>query len=322
MIRWALILSVVTGLLAYVLVSTTDINEIIRAITRLDSGTWIAVLALSLVNYGLRFARWHTYLGSLGHRIPAIHHLAIYVSGFALTPTPGKVGEGLRAVYLRPYGVAIARTLSALYAERILDVVAVSFLAAFLFLAPVSGFRWLALLGGAVAVALLAAQHPAVLDFTQRLVALVPVPRLRALGERVAGFQRDVTALIRADLFALGLAAGLVAWAAEGFGLYLVADALGFELGLWAAVGIYAAGVLAGAFSFIPGGLGSAEATMVALLTLSGAPLSAAIAATVLVRVATLWFAVLLGAGAWLGLEATRRSLPSPAPVRVKREQP
>jgi uncharacterized protein (TIRG00374 family) len=54
--------------------------------------------------------------------------------------------------------------------------------------------------------------------------------------------------------------------------------------------------MLAGALSFMPGGLGSAEAVMVALLVSSDVAVADAIAATVLLRLATLWLAVGLGA--------------------------
>ncbi len=50
------------------------------------------------------------------------------------------------------------------------------------------------------------------------------------------------------------------------------------------------------ALSFMPGGLGGAEAVMVALLMWKGVPSADAIAATVLIRLTTLWFAVGIGA--------------------------
>lgn len=308
MARWALLFFVLIGLLAYAAgASAVDIDKVIQSVLRLDAGMWLAILALSLANYGLRFGRWHAYLRDLGHRLPAGRHLTIYISGFALTPTPAKVGEGVRALYLKPFGVGIGRTVSTLYAERLLDIVAVSFLAALLYFAPISGFRWVALVGGGLAVVLLAAQHPAILALTQRFVDRRPEGRLSCLGQRLTAMQRDVTSLVRGNLLLFGLVLGLLAWAAEGVGFYLVAHALGIELGLWAAIGIYATAMLAGALSFIPGGLGSAEAVMAALLVLAGAPLPAAVAATGLIRLATLWFAVALGAAAWLGLEASRR---------------
>jgi uncharacterized protein (TIRG00374 family) len=59
---------------------------------------------------------------------------------------------------------------------------------------------------------------------------------------------------------------------------------------------VYALAMLAGAVSFMPGGLGGAEAVMVGLLVWKGMDGADAVAATVLIRLATLWFAVAIGA--------------------------
>jgi len=53
--------------------------------------------------------------------------------------------------------------------------------------------------------------------------------------------------------------------------------------------------MLAGAISFLPGGVGGAEAVMAAMLVAAGAPEAKAVAATVIIRLATLWFAVAIG---------------------------
>jgi len=53
-----------------------------------------------------------------------------------------------------------------------------------------------------------------------------------------------------------------------------------------------------GALSFMPGGLGGDEAVMVGLLVWQGLDAADAVAATVIIRVTTLWFAVLLGVAA------------------------
>jgi uncharacterized protein (TIRG00374 family) len=60
---------------------------------------------------------------------------------------------------------------------------------------------------------------------------------------------------------------------------------------------IYAATTIAGALSFLPGGLGVTEASMTMLLVHGAAHVDKATAvdATLLTRLATLWFAVLLG---------------------------
>jgi len=112
-------------------------------------------------------------------------------------------------------------------------------------------------------------------------------PLLRLLGQSAR--------LIQNRPLYLALGVGLLAWGAEGIGLYLILHLMGVDTPLALAVGIYAVSILVGAISFIPGGLGSTEAAMGLMLTAAGADVPTAVSATVACRLATLWFAVGLG---------------------------
>ena len=70
---------------------------------------------------------------------------------------------------------------------------------------------------------------------------------------------------------------------------------MGADVGLARAVAIFTFATLAGGLTGAPGGLGGAEAAMIALLTLDGRAAETAIAATAVIRLTTLWFAILLG---------------------------
>ena len=124
--RRALVVSVFAALALYVGSSfLTGAGDVLGAVTRIEMRVWTVVLALSLLNYFLRFCRWQWYLAHLGHRLPPLRHLAYYVAGFAFTTTPGKMGEAVRSLYLRPHGVGYADSLAALFVERFLDLLAV-----------------------------------------------------------------------------------------------------------------------------------------------------------------------------------------------------
>lgn len=272
----------------------------IDALQRLGPGQWSLLIGLSLLNYGLRFFRWHHYLLSLGARLPVGHDLLIYVAGFAFTVTPGKAGEAMRSVYLRAFGIPWSPGLAALTAERILDLAAVGLLAG-LALAGFADYILPALgLVAAVAAGLFAITHPRVVD---HLLGLLPASgRWGQLRETARQTLDHARSLLSPRRMAFGLAIGLIAWGAEALGLYLLLDWLGADTDLLPAIGIYAASMLAGAASFLPGGLGGAEAAMVALLLASGIALTTATTATLVCRAVTLWFAVLLGIGAVLRL--------------------
>jgi uncharacterized membrane protein YbhN (UPF0104 family) len=58
-------------------------------------GWWAfgAALALALANYAIRYVRWSLYLRTTKIEVPPLTSALTFFSGFALSITPGKVGE-------------------------------------------------------------------------------------------------------------------------------------------------------------------------------------------------------------------------------------
>jgi uncharacterized protein (TIRG00374 family) len=295
-----LILTVlVSALLAaafyFLVLKAVDQEAVFSAIRELDVEAWLVILFLSLLNYVLRFVRWDFYIFRISQcRIPRLKHLEIYLAGFALTITPGKVGEAVRALYMKPYGVSYPVSFSALFVERLVDVITVTVLmtsAAFA-VPSVRPYSISALI--VVVLSVLAIRKgyiEGVLGFFSARVSGRWHKLLASLNEIMVGAAR----LLKTRVLYAGLAIGVISWGAEGLGLYLILKYLGVEFSLSLAVSIYAVSVLAGALSFIPGGLGAAEVVMYSLLHVQGVPAPEAAAATLICRIATLWFAVVLG---------------------------
>jgi uncharacterized protein (TIRG00374 family) len=92
------------------------------------------------------------------------------------------------------------------------------------------------------------------------------------------------------------------AWGLEGVAFYVIIEGLGgAPWALAEAMFIFALTTILGALSFLPGGVGVTEGGMVGLLVLLEVfeQESRALAATYLIRLATLWFGVGVGACAW-----------------------
>jgi glycosyltransferase 2 family protein len=279
-------------------------SEVALALGRIDPWHWLGLLALSLVNYACRFARWQHYLARLGHEVPWRASLGYYLAGLALTVTPGKAGETIRSLYLRRHGVSVPHSLAAFVTERFLDLVVIALLAstALLALEVPAGFVLAAAL--AVVMGLLTLR-------TRRLAGLLALASQRLPGRRpreVAGHAAALLAAARELLapasLAIGLGLGLVAWSAQGVAFIAILAALGFEVPAAQAMGVYAVSLLAGALSFVPGGIGTTEGVMALLLAGLGAGPAVMVAAPLVSRLTTLWFAVCLGlvAAAGLGL--------------------
>ena len=292
----------------------TDLGGVGESVVRLNLAGWVVILALSLFNYGIRFVRWEFYLHRLSSRISTLRSLAYYLGGFAFTTTPGKAGEAVRSLYLKRHGVAYVHSLAAFFTERFVDLVAMVLLALFAALA-FPEYRQPVLLIAVIIVVLLPLIHlRSVHGFLERRLRKLPSEKVRVAGMKFLGLLGSSSLLLRSGTLFAGVALALVAWGAEGVAFHVILGALALETSLELTIGIYSVSVLAGALSFIPGGLGSTEAVMILLLKLIGADTSTAVAATLICRVATLWFAVMIGCFALVAVELGGKSARFQAP--------
>ncbi|MFK8054112.1 MAG: YbhN family protein [Woeseiaceae bacterium] len=304
----SLILSVLISLIAYfAFVVFADVKAVVEAIGLLDVSAWLFVLGLSLVNYLLRFVRWELFLRHLNCVVPPGRSLLYYLAGFAFTTTPGKAGEAIRSVYLKDHSVRYVDSLAAFFTERLMDLVSMVILA-LLAAMHFPDYRWLV---GGLTIGILAlmpvVQSSWLQNQVERLPQRVQSQRLKTLSEHFGNSLRSAASLLQPTLLFRGLVVGIIAWGAEGLAFYIIVTELNLDITLLQAVGIYSVSVLIGALSFVPGGLGSTEAVMILLLKLLGADTPTAIAATLICRIATLWFAVAIGAASMGWLEVVGR---------------
>lgn len=293
-----LLLPLLLALAAVVaLAFVADAGELVAALGAFEPARLAPVLALSLVNYGLRFVRWEIYLRRLGVRLPTLESLAIFLCGFVLSVTPGKAGELGKAWLVRELGGGAARNVvAAVLAERVADLLAM------LVLVSLGAFSFA---GGAVvgaagltAVALIVG----VLAWRRaaRLVLRLghKLPGVGGMADVLAEVYERFRELLAVSVLPATLALSVAAWAAEGIGFVLVARAYDPAATWLAGVFNYSASTLAGALSLLPGGLLASEGALTALLGFQGMNTAAAASATLIIRLATLWFAVALGLAA------------------------
>src|SRR6478609_8100039 len=78
---------------------------------------------LSMTNYFLRYVRWHFMLRHLGDKPAFGDGLICYWAGFALTTTPGKMGETIRCLYFNTrHGVNNSHSFAVFLLERLSDL--------------------------------------------------------------------------------------------------------------------------------------------------------------------------------------------------------
>lgn len=314
-----LVAGVVAGVAVYVGFSIwADVGKVGEALRAFRWGFALLACLLAAGNYGVRFLRWHYYLRVVGAgaKVAVKDSAQVFLAGFALTVTPGKLGEAVKAVLLRAsHGIPIARTAPIVIAERVTDLLALLLLA----LVGVFSFdvdrRFL--IAGAVLVVggvLVVSIDP----LAKRAIAIVGrLPGVRRFAHRLDEFHSHTAVLLAPAPLGLSTVLAVASWFLECLAFSVVVHGFpGATVGLRAATFIYATMTVAGALSFLPGGLGVTEAGMLALLVRfgSGVDRGTAAAATFVTRATTLWFAVALGLPA-LVLYARRKHVEIDADV-------
>ena len=259
---------------------------------------WLAVpiILLTLLNYFLRFLKWHYLIGRLGANMPFWEDAWNFTAGLAMVISPGKAGEVLKPYVVRVRtGTPMARTIPALVTERLTDGISLMMLA---------GISVTTYAGDKVHYltipAILIAGGLAVLASKRvSLTVLGWMGKLPLMGRIVHKLEEMYLAMrvcVAPVPLLITVAMSFVAWAAECLGYYLVFQGLGVDAPMDICIFLYAFATIAG--GAMPGGLGVSEGALAAgsLALIPALGEAEAVAAMLLVRIATLWLGVGLGA--------------------------
>jgi uncharacterized protein (TIRG00374 family) len=292
----------------------SDLRAVSQHIFEFQWFLYPLVLGLTLFNYLLRGFKFHYYLRQIGAQsIPIKESFRIFVAGFPLAVTPGKVGEALKGVWIHHKApeVTVARGVSVVVAERISDGLAVLLLSTLGVIAfPQYWPAFLAVLVILLSIIIVSQIRPLSLWLLE-LAAKIPL--VKRFAPSLLEFYEGSFALFNPVVTFVAVGLGLISWLGEGIGFYIILLGLGVPPSLeTAAISIFilSFSTVVGAVSALPGGLGAAEASISGMLILLlGLDAGTAAAATLLIRFATLWFGVGMGLVVWafskdlLGLE-------------------
>jgi uncharacterized protein (TIRG00374 family) len=305
-----LVLTLGLGIAVYLTLAVlSGLDDLKTALADFDYFLIPAILGLVSLSYVVRYVRWAYYLRLLRVRVPVGKNAAIFTAGLSMTISPGKLGEVLKSILIKDVtGAPVARTAPAVVAERATDgtgMVVWGLIGALAF----SFGAWLLLFFLALTAFGIAVLRSKRLSLLVEKT-LLKLPLLKRLAPHVGEFHGASNELLALRPLAVGTIVSFCSWGIEILAVYLCAVGLGAGKPFLVVVFIFAVSSLAGALSMLPGGIGAAEAGLAGMFaSVAGLPSSLAVALTLVVRLATLWFATLLGL---VGLLLVRRILGEP----------
>ena len=282
------------GILYLAFTIYADFDQVISAFEKFS---WILLpllLLLSFLNYVFRFLKWDYYLSVIKVKVGKVDSFSIFMSGLVMSVTPGKMGELLKSYLVKELNqTPVSKTLPIIFAERITDFISLLFLA--LIGAYVYNYGREVVIGVSVFFLLV------VVIISNKGIAL-PVLKLleknsflrKHLASIHSAYESSYQLLRPGPLIKMSLLS-LGSWFFECLGYYIILINFGMDISLLWATFSYCFATIVGAVTMLPAGLGMTEGSLTFFLISKGSPKEIAVASTFIVRVVTLWFAVLVG---------------------------
>jgi uncharacterized protein (TIRG00374 family) len=271
-------------------------EDVVHALASFQWWTLPICLVFAFSNYVVRFVKWDYYVRIL--HIPLPRHISrkIFFSGLLMSATPGKFGEIFKSFLVKEtVGTPISRSAPIVLAERFTDFVALALMSLLGLAILPKSYRfllWIAF-GGILLILVLVAWRSAAL---RMVVVLGRIPGIAGRADKLVNAYESVYALIAPAPLIWATAISVASWFCECLAFTLVLWGFGTPLPTLRATFIYAFATIVGAIVMIaPGGTGPTEGIMVTLLALQGLPKAVSASATLVIRLCTLWFAVIVG---------------------------
>ena len=291
-----IILIIIASIIVYaVFLLITDINKILDKIINFDLVYIPIILGLVVVSWFIVYIRWYLILKTSGIQIPHLVNFQIFLAGGALGITPGKMGELFKSQILKDkFDIPRTKTAPLFILEKFLDISGAMIVTCIgIWFAPGIGYLVIAGLFSLIIIAKVITSRKLflkILNFAKRFKFMTK------FIEPLSSSHENLSKLIFKKEMIVFILLSVAYWIIIGCAAYFVLLGLGIDtITLINTISSYSSSLIIGAISFIPGGVGIAEASLIGLFTIQNIELSNAIVVVVLIRLFTLWFSTLSG---------------------------
>lgn len=225
-----------------------------------------------------------------------------------MSASPGKMGEVLKSFLLKEIiNEPISKTASIIFAERLTDFLSLIFLAilGIYFFQYSAIWIYFVLLFFVIIIAAISNKRIAELI----IVIIKKNSFLKLHASKIINLYQSTYILLQPLPLSKMIIISIFSWFFECFSFYLILLNFDSNITILLPTFVYALSTIAGAISMLPGGIGVTEGSLSLILISSGISKENAIASTIIIRVVTLWFAVLLGSAVLFFLKKENKKI-------------
>lgn len=272
-----------------------DIDKITDKIINFKPEFILIIIPLTILSWIIIYLRWNILLKTIKVEIPHSINFQIFLASGALGITPGKVGELFKSQILKDkFNIPRTKTAPLFIVEKFLDSIGALIVTLFgIWFFPEIGY--LAIFGLFVLLLVFKILTSKKL-FDKALILFCKFKYFQKYFEPLSSSHEILNhTLYNKNMLPLSLLS-IAYWIVIGTAAFFVVQGFGIStIELLNMISIYSSSIILGALSFIPGGIGVAEGSLIGLFSLQNIDFSEAIVIVVLIRLFTLWFSTIVG---------------------------
>ena len=272
-----------------------DINIISEKIGDFDSQYLPIIIPLIPLTWGVLFLRWNLLLKNSDIDIPLKDNFMIFISGFALGVTPGKVGELIKSQLLKnKFNIPRTKTAPLVIVERFYDFFAIAIISLFGILVFEYSIYIFGILAIGISIFLIVTSSEKI--FLKFLNKIEKIKFLKNFSNELPKSFNVIQKSTRGKIFPLSITLSVIFWFLDSIIAYLTLLSFGIDIiDYFVLMSIYTSSIILGVISFLPLGIGVVEGSLVGFLSLNGIEFHLATAIVVFIRFFTRWIGVMAG---------------------------
>ncbi len=288
-------ISIIITVIVYLALSFYgNVNLVFESLQEYKWKFFPIILLVFYFTFLLKFIKWQYYLKFLDVKVQFTISFKIFMASLVMCVTPGKIGDLIKSYMLKEVnGTPVNISIPIVFAERVTEFVALLILV----ILGVNIYNQNILI---LSISLLSIIILFIILFNSRIAnrvisKLSKSKKLEKYKEPLSLTLSNSKSLLQPKPFLLMVLFSLFIWIVESFGFYFILAQFNIDISIIWTFFAYLFSMFIGSVSMLPAGLGVTDGSLTYLLTQNGLSKEIAVSATLIVRIATLWFALIIG---------------------------
>ena len=291
-IIWVVIASV--GLYG-VFLFFSDFNIISEQISNFKYEFLPLILLLVSISWTPLLVRWQILLKKNDINIPIKKSFLLFLGGMSMTITPGHVGELIKSQLIKTiYNIPRTKTAPIIFVEKFYDLTG-AIIASIIGIIILGMDTSLILISVSILIVIIfLIYYRPIFEFILKRVTKTKF--FSKYSENISDSYEIVRNSTTPQISSISFGLSVLYWIIISVAVHFILLSFGIEsISILKTISIYSSSVVIGAISFIPGGLGITEGSLIGLFSLEGIDVSLALILSVMIRILTMWYSVSIG---------------------------